>query len=90
MHCLSGPQLDTYLSTNENLTGTSQIAPVVAEARLFARGCERESGTLLPWVGTRDAARDMEAPVGTLLPWWAHATPPATWMCCAPRSVTRS
>jgi len=60
VHCLSGPQLDTYFSTNENLTGTSQIAPVVAEARLFARGCERESGTLLPWVGTRSAARDMD------------------------------
>jgi pimeloyl-ACP methyl ester carboxylesterase len=58
--CLSGPQLDTYLSTNENLTGASQLAPVVAEAKLFARGCERESGTLLPWVGTRNAARDMD------------------------------
>ena len=27
---------------------------------MFARGCERESGTLLPWVGTRNAARDMD------------------------------
>ena len=60
VHCLSGPQLDTYLSTNENLSGADQIAPVVAEAKLFARGCERESGALLPWVGTRNAARDMD------------------------------
>jgi pimeloyl-ACP methyl ester carboxylesterase len=60
IRCLSGPQLDTYLSTNENLTGASQLAPVVAEAKLFARGCDRESGTLLPWVGTRNAARDMD------------------------------
>ncbi len=60
VHCLSGPQLDTYLSTNENPSGAGQIAPVVAEARLFARGCERESGALLPWVGTRNAARDTD------------------------------
>ena len=60
VHCLSGPQLDTYFSTNENLTGPARLAPVVAEAKVFARGCERESGTLLPWVGTRNAARDMD------------------------------
>jgi len=60
VHCLSGPQLDTYFSTNENLTGPAHLAPVVAEAKVFARGCGRESGTLLPWVGTRNAARDMD------------------------------
>jgi pimeloyl-ACP methyl ester carboxylesterase len=60
IHCLTGPQLDTYFSTNENLTGASHLAPVVAEAKRFARGCERESGALLPWVGTRNAARDMD------------------------------
>ena len=60
IHCLSGAQLDTYFSTNENLTGGAQLAPVIAEARLFARGCERESGSLLPWVGTPNAARDLD------------------------------
>jgi pimeloyl-ACP methyl ester carboxylesterase len=60
VHCLSGPQLDTYFSTNENLTGAGQPAPVVAEAKEFAQGCQRESGTLLPWVGTRNTARDMD------------------------------
>jgi pimeloyl-ACP methyl ester carboxylesterase len=60
IQCLSGPQLDTYFSTNENLTGAGQLAPVVAEAKKFARGCARESGTLLPWVGTRNAARDVD------------------------------
>ena len=60
VHCLPGPQLDTYFSTNENLTGSAHLAPVVAGAKVFARGCERESGTLLPWVGTRNAARDMD------------------------------
>src|SRR6202042_169222 len=60
IHCLTGPQLDTYFSTNENLTGASHLAPVVAEAKQFARGCEHESGALLPWVGTPNAARDMD------------------------------
>ena len=60
IHCLTGPQLDTYFSTNENLTGASHLAPVIAEAKQFARGCERESGSLLPWVGTPNAARDMD------------------------------
>ncbi len=60
IRCLTGPQLDTYFSTNENLTGASHLAPVVAEAKQFARGCERESGALLPWVGTPNAARDMD------------------------------
>ena len=60
LHCLTGPQLDTYFSTNENLTGASHLAPVIAEAKQFARGCERDSGRLLAWVGTPNAARDMD------------------------------
>jgi pimeloyl-ACP methyl ester carboxylesterase len=60
IRCLTGPQLDTYFSTNENLTGASHLAPVIAEAKQFARGCERDSGALLPWVGTPNAARDMD------------------------------
>ena len=86
VHRLSGAQLDTYLSTNENLTGSSQLAPVVAGAKLFAQGCERESGTLLPWVGTRNAARDMDVlraalgdakltyPASPTAPTWAPGT----------------
>ncbi len=60
IRCLTGPQLDTYFSTNENLTGASHLAPVITEAKQFARGCERDSGALLPWVGTPNAARDMD------------------------------
>ncbi len=60
VHCLTGSQLDIYFSTNENLAGASHLAPVIAEAKQFARGCERDSGRLLPWVGTPSAARDMD------------------------------
>ena len=38
VHCLSGPQLDTYFSTNENLTGAAQLAPVVAGAKAVRPG----------------------------------------------------
>jgi pimeloyl-ACP methyl ester carboxylesterase len=33
---------------------------VLAGAKLFARGCEASSGALLPYIGTRNAARDMD------------------------------
>ncbi len=33
---------------------------MVSESKLFARGCEQHSGTLLPYVGTANAARDMD------------------------------
>ena len=33
---------------------------MLAGAKLFARGCEASSGALLPYVGTRNAARDMD------------------------------
>jgi len=60
VHCLSGPQLDQYLATNDSPATPAQLASVVAQARLFARGCEARSGALLPYIGTRNAARDMD------------------------------
>jgi pimeloyl-ACP methyl ester carboxylesterase len=60
VHCLSGPQLDRYFATNDSPSTPAQLASVVAGARLFARGCEAISGALLPYLGTRNAARDMD------------------------------
>jgi pimeloyl-ACP methyl ester carboxylesterase len=60
VHCLTGPQLDTYFATNDMPTSAAQDGPIVAESRLFARGCERDSGALLRYVGTENAARDMD------------------------------
>jgi pimeloyl-ACP methyl ester carboxylesterase len=60
VHCLTGPQLDKYFATSDNPATKPQLAAVVAQAKLFARGCERRSGALLPYVGTRNAARDMD------------------------------
>jgi pimeloyl-ACP methyl ester carboxylesterase len=60
VHCLTGPQLDKYFETNDTPASAAQQAAVVSESKLFASGCERNSGTLLPYVGTPDAARDMD------------------------------
>ena len=60
VHCLDGPQLDTYFETDDIPADPAQLATVVSESKLFADGCERDSGSLLPYVGTPDAARDMD------------------------------
>lgn len=60
IHCLTGPQLDTYFATSDKPVTGAQLAAVITEARLFARGCQQRSGPLLPYIGTRNAARDMD------------------------------
>jgi pimeloyl-ACP methyl ester carboxylesterase len=60
VHCITGPQLDKYYETDDTPANPGQLASVVSESRLFASGCERDSGALLPYVGTPSAARDMD------------------------------
>jgi pimeloyl-ACP methyl ester carboxylesterase len=60
VHCLTGPQLDRYFETDDTPADPAQLATVVSESKLFASGCERDSGPLLPYVGTQNAARDMD------------------------------
>ena len=60
IHCLTGQQLDTYFATSDNPVTPAQLAAVIAQAKIFAHGCEQRSGALLPYVGTRNAARDMD------------------------------
>ena len=58
--CLTDAQLDHYLATSDTPGKTAQLAPVVAESKLFVRGCQEHSAALLPYVGTANAARDMD------------------------------
>jgi pimeloyl-ACP methyl ester carboxylesterase len=58
--CLSNAQMDRFLATSDTPGNTAQRAAVVSESKLFARGCEKRSGALLPYVGTANAARDMD------------------------------
>jgi pimeloyl-ACP methyl ester carboxylesterase len=60
LNCLTGPQLDTYFATDDEPSDAAQLARVIAESKLLAAGCERDSAALLPYVGTPDAARDMD------------------------------
>jgi pimeloyl-ACP methyl ester carboxylesterase len=60
VHCLSDARLDRFFATSDTPGNTAQRAVVVSESKLFARGCERQSGALLPYVGTANAARDMD------------------------------
>jgi pimeloyl-ACP methyl ester carboxylesterase len=58
--CLTGPELDKYLDTDEMPDNAAELAPIVAQARLYAQRCEQNSGALLPYVGTENAARDLD------------------------------
>jgi pimeloyl-ACP methyl ester carboxylesterase len=58
--CLTDAQLDRYFATSDTPGKTAQLAPVVSESKLFARGCLEHSGALLPYVSTDNAARDMD------------------------------
>jgi len=58
--CLTGPELDAYLGTDEMPGTAAELAPIVAQAKLYAQRCEQNSRALLPHVGTQNAARDMD------------------------------
>ena len=60
LSCLTGPQLDQYLATDDAPANAAQLATVVGQSKLYAGRCERNSAALLPYVGTRNAARDMD------------------------------
>jgi pimeloyl-ACP methyl ester carboxylesterase len=60
LNCENGPQLDTFLATDDEPSDPAQLARVVAASKRFAARCERNSAALLPYVGTPDAARDMD------------------------------
>ncbi|HUK68944.1 MAG TPA: alpha/beta hydrolase [Streptosporangiaceae bacterium] len=60
IRCMTGPQLDRYLDTDDNPANSAELSTVIAESRFFAQACARADGPLLPYVGTAEAARDMD------------------------------
>ncbi|HWM98469.1 MAG TPA: alpha/beta hydrolase [Streptosporangiaceae bacterium] len=58
--CMTGPELDTYLSTDEMPDNAAQLATIVQQGRFFASRCEQNARALLPYVGTQNAARDLD------------------------------
>ncbi|POM26646.1 Carboxylesterase A precursor [Actinomadura rubteroloni] len=60
VRCLSGPQLDTFFSTDVSPDDGAEIDVLAAQSKNFATSCGSRAGALLPHVGTRDAAHDMD------------------------------
>jgi pimeloyl-ACP methyl ester carboxylesterase len=60
VRCMSGPQLDKYFATDDAPASAAQLAGIVSESRLYAAQCARNAASLLPHVGTVNAARDMD------------------------------
>ena len=58
--CMTGPELDTYLATNDIPANAAQLAEVIAQSKLYAARCAQNSAALLPYVGTQNAARDLD------------------------------
>jgi pimeloyl-ACP methyl ester carboxylesterase len=58
--CMTGPQLDAFLATDDMPASAAQLAQVVTASKQYAARCQQNSGALLPWVGTENAARDMD------------------------------
>jgi pimeloyl-ACP methyl ester carboxylesterase len=58
--CQTGPQTDTFLATDDMPASPAQLATIVTASKQYAARCQQDSGALLPFVGTKDAARDMD------------------------------
>jgi len=58
--CMTGPELDKYLSTDEMPDNAAQLATLVQQGKFFTSRCEQNARALLPYVGTQNAARDLD------------------------------
>lgn len=56
IRCLDGKAMDTYIAEEPS----EEVAEETRLVTMFAQACERNSGKVLPYVGTVNAARDME------------------------------
>lgn len=66
VHCLSGSQMDTFLNVPPDPTTGAELAVETQQAQFFADQCAKSSASLLPFVGTVNAARDMDVLRGVL------------------------
>jgi pimeloyl-ACP methyl ester carboxylesterase len=57
---MSGKQLDAYLAINEAPVTAAQLAATEAANKGYAQACARNARSLLKYVGTPAAARDMD------------------------------
>jgi pimeloyl-ACP methyl ester carboxylesterase len=57
---MSGPQLDKYYDTDDTPDSAAQLDQIVSQSELFAHECARNAGSLLPYIGTQNTARDLD------------------------------
>ena len=60
LRCMTGPQTDTFLAISDMPASAAQLNQVVSASKQYAARCAQNSGPLLPYVGTENAARDMD------------------------------
>ncbi len=58
--CETGPQLDQFFDLNPDPKTAAGLAQLTAAYRTFDQGCEARSGSVLSFVGTVNAARDLD------------------------------
>ncbi|MEZ5117997.1 MAG: alpha/beta hydrolase [Candidatus Nanopelagicales bacterium] len=60
IQCLTGPETDRLFAADGTPDDAAEVKQTAAVSELLGQRCEERSGDLLPYVGTRDAARDMD------------------------------
>jgi pimeloyl-ACP methyl ester carboxylesterase len=66
VHCLNDTQMDTFLNVPPDPDSAAEQSQEVDQAKFFAAQCEKNSASLLPYVGTVNAAKDMDVLRGVL------------------------
>ncbi|GAB3655589.1 alpha/beta hydrolase [Actinocorallia lasiicapitis] len=61
VRCLTGPQLDEFYETDTSPDSAAEQKKLNDVSKEFAEGCQDKSAKLLPYIGTKSAARDMDA-----------------------------
>ncbi|MEO5875199.1 MAG: alpha/beta hydrolase [Streptosporangiaceae bacterium] len=61
IRCLSSGELDDFFAVDTSPDDATELDGIKSISKKFADGCRAKSAKLLPFVGTRNAARDIDA-----------------------------
>lgn len=60
VRCATGKQLDQWLAVDPSPDNDVELRQFVSTAKAFGAGCQQRSRELLPFIGTRNSARDLD------------------------------
>jgi pimeloyl-ACP methyl ester carboxylesterase len=60
VECVDGATMDRLIALDPNPDTSAERQALIAGAKTFDAGCEAQSGALLPFMSTLDAAKDMD------------------------------